>query len=66
VFRGLGITLCTWATSNDDSDARDPGAERLPEARRPYFEGAAKLSDKNFLVMPEEEANAFNRRLRTI
>ena len=28
-------------------------------SRRLYFEGVRKLSDKNFLVMPEEEVNSY-------
>jgi hypothetical protein len=58
VFRGLGINIVYLGDFHDDSDGGDPGPKRLPE-QKAYFDGAAKLSDKNFLVMPEEEANAF-------
>src|SRR5208283_1811643 len=58
VFRGLGINIVYLGDFHDDSDGGDPGPKRLPE-QKAYFEGAAKLSDKDFLVMPEEEANAF-------
>jgi hypothetical protein len=58
VFRGLGINIVYLGDFHDDSDGADPGPKRLPE-QKAYFEGAAKLSDKNFLVMPEEETNAY-------
>jgi hypothetical protein len=58
VFRGLGINIVYLGDFHDDSDGTDPGPKRLPE-QKDYFEASAKLSDKDFLVMPEEEANAF-------
>jgi len=58
VFRGMGINIVYLGDFHDDSDGHDPGAKRLEEQKL-YFEGAAKLSDKNFLVMPQEEVNSF-------
>jgi hypothetical protein len=58
VFRGMGINIVYLGDFHDDSDGHDPGEKRLEEQKL-YFEGAAKLSDKNFLVMPQEEANSF-------
>jgi hypothetical protein len=58
VFRGLGINIVYLGDFHDDSDAADPGPKRLPE-QKAYFDASAKLSDKNFLVMPEEEVNSF-------
>ena len=58
VFRGLGINIVYLGDFHDDSDGTDAVAQRLPE-QKAYFEASAKLSDKDFLVMPEEEANAF-------
>jgi hypothetical protein len=58
VFRGMGINVVYLGDFHDDSDQRDPGAKRLPEQKL-YFEAARKLSDKNFLVMPEEEVNSY-------
>ncbi len=58
VFRGLGINIVYLGDFHDDSDGTDAGPKRLPE-QKAYFEASAKLSDKDFLVMPEEEANAF-------
>lgn len=54
VFRGLGINIVYLADFHDDSDITDPGPKRLAEEKL-YFDGARKLSDKNFLVMPAEE-----------
>ena len=58
VFRGLGINIVYLGDFHDDSDGNDAGAKRLPE-QKDYFEASRKLSDKNFLVMPEEEVNAY-------
>ncbi|MGA1983289.1 MAG: hypothetical protein ABSG84_12590 [Acidobacteriaceae bacterium] len=58
VFRGLGINIVYLGDFHDDSDGGDPGPKRLPE-QKAYFEASRKLSDKNFLVMPEEEANSY-------
>jgi len=58
VFRALGINILYLGDFHDDSDPRDPGSKRFME-QKVYFEGAAKLSDKDFLVMPEEEPNAY-------
>jgi len=58
VFRGLGINIVYLGDFHDDSDPADPGPKRLPE-QKAYFEGARKLSDKDFLVIPAEEANSY-------
>ena len=58
VFRGLGINIVYLGDFHDDSDITDPGPKRFMEQKL-YFEGARKLSDKNFLVIPAEEVNAF-------
>jgi hypothetical protein len=58
VFRGLGINVVYLGDFHDDSDQRDAGPKRLPE-QKDYFEAARKLSDKNFLVMPQEEVNSY-------
>ncbi len=58
VFRGLGINIVYLGDFHDDSDITDPGPKRFMEQKL-YFEGARKLSDKNFLVIPAEEANAY-------
>lgn len=58
VFRGLGINVVYLGDFHDDSDITDPGPKRFMEQKL-YFEGARKLSDKNFLVIPAEEVNAY-------
>jgi hypothetical protein len=58
VFRGLGINIVYLGDFHDDSDISDPGPKRFMEQKL-YFEGARKLSDKNFLVIPAEEVNAY-------
>ena len=58
VFRGLGINMVYLGDFHDDSHGDDPGPIRFKE-QKVYFEGAQHLSDKDFLVMPAEEPNAF-------
>jgi hypothetical protein len=58
VFRGLGINIVYLGDFHDDSDGNDPGPKRFPE-QKDYFEAAAKLSDRNFLVIPAEEVNSY-------
>jgi hypothetical protein len=58
VFRGLGINIVYLGDFHDDSDYADPGPKRLPE-QKAYFDGAARLSDKDFLVIPAEEVNSY-------
>jgi len=58
VFRGIGINVVYLGDFHDDSDIHDPGPKRFMEQKL-YFEGAKRLSDKNFLVIPAEEVNAF-------
>jgi hypothetical protein len=58
VFRGLGINIVYLGDFHDDSDPRDPGPKRFAE-EKVYFEAARRVSDKNFLVMPAEEPNAY-------
>jgi hypothetical protein len=58
VFRGLGINIVYLGDFHDDSDLADPGPKRFAE-QKIYFEGARKMSDKNFLVIPAEEVNTY-------
>ena len=58
VFRGLGINIVYLADFHDDSDLNDPGPKRFYEQKL-YFEGARKMSDRDFLVMPAEEVNSY-------
>jgi hypothetical protein len=58
VFRDMGINIVYLGDFHDDSDIHDPGPLRFME-QKIYFEGSRRLSDKNFLVMPAEEPNAY-------
>jgi hypothetical protein len=58
VFRGIGINIVILADFHSDSHPDDPGAVREKE-QQVYFQGCARLSDKNFLVIPGEEPNAY-------
>ena len=58
VFRGLGVNILYLGDFHDDSDPNDPGPKRFAE-EKVYFDGAKRVSDKNFLVMPAEEPNAY-------
>lgn len=58
VFRSLGVNILYLGDFHDDSDPRDPGPKRFLEQKW-YFEGSARSSDKDFLVIPAEEVNSF-------
>ncbi|MFZ0590296.1 MAG: hypothetical protein WAM39_07430 [Bryobacteraceae bacterium] len=58
VFRGLGINVVYLGDFHDDSDPNDPGPKRFAEEKI-YFEGSRRMSDKDFLVIPAEEPNAY-------
>lgn len=58
VFRALGVNILYLGDFHDDSDPHDPGPKRFAE-EKVYFDGSQRVSDKNFLVMPAEEPNAF-------
>lgn len=58
VLKGLGINLLYLGDFHDDSHQFDPGPIRLKE-QKVYFDASARLSDKDFLVMPAEEVNSF-------
>lgn len=58
VLRGLGINIVYLGDFHDDSDANDPGPKRFAEEKI-YFEGSRRMSDKDFLVIPAEEPNAY-------
>ena len=57
-YRALGINVIYLGDFHDDSDPRDPGPKRFAEEKI-YFDGAQRMSDKNFLVIPAEEVNSF-------
>jgi hypothetical protein len=58
VFRALGVNILYLADFHDDSHPSDPGPIRLAE-QKVYFEGSQRISDKDFLVIPAEEPDAY-------
>lgn len=57
-YRSIGINIIYLGDFHDDSDPRDPGPKRFAE-QKVYFDGAKRMSDKDFLVIPAEETNSF-------
>jgi hypothetical protein len=57
VFRGLGINIAILADFHSDSHPTDTGATRLNE-QKVYFDGCARFSDRDFLLIPGEEPDA--------
>lgn len=57
-FRALGINIAMMSDFHGDGHPQDPGPLRLKE-QRAYFEGSRRHSDKEFLIMPGEEPNAY-------
>ena len=58
VFRALGVNVLYLADFHDDSHPSDPGPVRFKE-QKVYFEGCERVSDKDFLVIPAEEPDAY-------
>jgi hypothetical protein len=58
VFRALGVNILYLADFHDDSHPSDPGPIRFAE-QKVYFEGSQRVSDKDFLVIPAEEPDAY-------
>jgi hypothetical protein len=57
VFRGLGINIAILADFHSDSHPTDTGPTRLNE-QKVYFDGCARFSDRDFLLIPGEEPDA--------
>src|SRR5215471_3090318 len=57
VFRDLGINIAILADFHSDSHPSDTGAVRLKE-QQVYFEGCARFSDRDMLLIPGEEPDA--------
>jgi hypothetical protein len=58
VFRGLGINIAMMSDFHGDGHPKDPGPLRLEELRT-YFEACRRHSDKEFLILPGEEPDAY-------
>lgn len=57
VFRDLGINIAILADFHSDSHPEDTGKLRLDE-QKVYFDGCARFSDKDLLLIPGEEPDA--------
>jgi hypothetical protein len=57
VFRDLGVNIAILADFHSDSHPNDTGAVRLNE-QRVYFDGCARFSDRDLLLIPGEEPDA--------
>ena len=57
VFRDLGINIAILADFHSDSHPNDTGKLRLDE-QKVYFDGCARFSDRDFLLIPGEEPDA--------
>lgn len=55
-FRGLGINIAMMSDFHGDGHPDDPGEIRFKEQEE-YFEACRRHSDRDFLLMPGEEAN---------
>ncbi|MFN7996797.1 MAG: hypothetical protein U0Q18_24500 [Bryobacteraceae bacterium] len=57
VFRDLGINIAILADFHSDAHPTDTGRVRLNEQKF-YFDGCARLSDRDLLLIPGEEPDA--------
>jgi hypothetical protein len=57
VFRDLGINIVILADFHSDSHPSDTGKVRLDE-QKVYFDGCARFSDRDLLLIPGEEPDA--------
>jgi hypothetical protein len=57
VFRGLGVNVAILADFHGDAHPTDTGKVRLEE-QKTYFEGCARFSDRDLLLIPGEEPDA--------
>lgn len=57
VFRSLGVNIAMMSDFHGDGHNTDPGPLRFEE-QKTYFDGSARHSDKDFLIMPGEEPDA--------
>lgn len=57
-FRAMGVNIAMMSDFHGDGHPTDPGPLRFHE-QHAYFEGARRHSDRDFLIMPGEEPDAF-------
>ncbi len=59
-FRALGVNIAMMSDFHGDGHPDDHGPLRLPE-QKAYFDASARHSDRDFLIMPGEEPDAYLR-----
>ncbi len=57
-FKAMGINIAMMSDFHGDGHPSDPGPLRFKE-QHAYFEGSKRHSDRDFLIMPGEEPDAF-------
>ena len=57
-FRALGINVAMMSDFHGDGHADDPGELRFKD-QKVYFDASRRHSDKDFLILPGEEPDAF-------
>jgi hypothetical protein len=58
LMKSLGINIAHIFDFHGDGHPNDPGPHRLTELEH-YFAGCRRHSDRDFLILPGEEANAY-------
>lgn len=58
MMRALGINIAHIFDFHGDGHPRDPGPIRVKELAT-YFEGCRRHSDRDFMILPGEEANVY-------
>jgi hypothetical protein len=59
-FRALGVNIAMMSDFHGDGHAKDAGDLRFKD-QKVYFDGCRRHSDKDFLLMPGEEPDAYFR-----
>ncbi|MFN7923882.1 MAG: hypothetical protein U0Q16_27515 [Bryobacteraceae bacterium] len=57
-FRALGVNIAMMSDFHGDGHAKDAGPLRFKD-QKVYFDGCRRHSDKDFLLMPGEEPDAY-------
>jgi hypothetical protein len=59
-FRAMGINIAMMSDFHGDGHAKDEGKLRFAD-QKVYFDGCRRFSDRDFLIMPGEEPDAYFR-----
>ena len=58
MFKDMGVSMVHLAEFHGDGHPQDPGPLRLPELQA-MFDECRRLSDRELLLIPGEEANVY-------